>query len=98
MKLCLSLVRLTAFLILTSSFLLSADGASATWNLNPTSSDWNTATNWTPATVPNGSADVATFGSSNIATVNVSTAITVDSVVFSPGAVSYSITPSSGTI
>src|SRR6266446_2574459 len=39
-------------------FLLSvatgAFGGSATWNLNPTSGDWNTATNWTPETVPNG--------------------------------------------
>ena len=38
-----------------------AYAGSATWNLNPTSSDWNTATNWTPATVPNGPTDVATF-------------------------------------
>lgn len=39
---------------------------SAQWNLNPTSGDWNTAENWTPATVPNGPADVATFALSNI--------------------------------
>jgi hypothetical protein len=25
---------------------------SATWNLNPTGGDWNTAANWTPATCP----------------------------------------------
>ncbi len=50
-------------------FLLSAASTafagSATWNLNPTSGDWNTAANWTPATVPNGPADTATFDISN---------------------------------
>ena len=39
---------------------------SATWNLNPTSGDWNTANNWTPATVPNGRDDVASFSTSAI--------------------------------
>ena len=39
--------------------LRSVDAGSATWNLNPTSSDWNAALNWTPNTVPNGPADVA---------------------------------------
>jgi hypothetical protein len=33
---------------------------SATWKLNPGSGDWNTASNWMPATVPNGPSDVAT--------------------------------------
>src|SRR5947208_15938786 len=57
-------------------FLLSAASSafagSATWNLNPTSGDWNTATNWTPATVPNGPNDTATFDVSNITDVFVS--------------------------
>ena len=55
-------------------FLLSATSSfagSATWNLNPTSGDWNTATNWTPATVPNGPTDTATFGVSNITGISV---------------------------
>jgi len=34
-------------------------------NLNPGSGDWNTAANWTPMTVPNGSADTATFALSS---------------------------------
>ena len=38
---------------------------SATWNLNPTTGQWNNAGNWTPATVPNGPNDVATFGVSS---------------------------------
>jgi len=32
----------------------SVHAGSSTWGLNPASGDWNTATNWTPATVPNG--------------------------------------------
>jgi hypothetical protein len=44
--------------ILPASLLLlsgpKGHAASATWNLNPAGDDWNTAANWTPATVPNG--------------------------------------------
>src|SRR5438552_7700893 len=60
--------------ILPASLLLlsiqSSRAGSATWNLNPTSGDWNTASNWTPATVPNGPDDTATFGVSNITFVS----------------------------
>jgi hypothetical protein len=35
----------------------SVRAGNATWDLDPGSGDWNTATNWTPTTVPNGSAD-----------------------------------------
>src|SRR5438128_2663337 len=45
---------------------------SATWNLNPTNGNWNTAANWTPATVPNGPADTATFETSNTTDVSLS--------------------------
>ena len=47
-----SALLLTLFLILTNQ---SATAGSATWNLNPGDYDWNTAANWTPMTVPNGS-------------------------------------------
>jgi hypothetical protein len=46
---------------------------SAQWDLNPISGDWNTADNWTPMTVPNGSADIATFALSNTTNVSIST-------------------------
>ena len=79
-------------------FLLSiqpSHAGSATWNLNPISSDWNTAANWTPPTVPNGPSDTATFDSST--TTDISPApgtgsIEVDSIVFNPGASAYTIT------
>ena len=67
---------------------------SATWNLNPISNDWNTAANWTPATVPNGPNDVATFGVSSTTDVSITASIEVNSIVFSPGASAFIITPS----
>jgi hypothetical protein len=63
---------------------------SATWAANPSSSDWNRAANWTPATVPNGTADVATFGMSDITNVtNTDVIVSLDSLVLNPGAPQY---------
>ena len=59
---------------------------SATWSMNPTSGDWNTATNWTPNTVPNGPSDMATFGVSNTADVFLSASTEVDGITYNPGA------------
>ena len=50
---------------------------SATWSMNPISSDWNTAANWTPPTVPNASHDIATFSLSNQTSVSISANIRV---------------------
>ncbi len=78
-----------------SMFARPALAGSATWNLNPASSDWNTATNWTPRTVPNGPSDTATFAVSTITNVinvtprNQST--TLDGIVFSPGASAFTV-------
>ena len=82
------------------SLLLSPAGTafagSATWNLNPGDGDWNTATNWTPATVPNGPSDTATFASSNTTGVFVSgpNNTEVNGIVFNPGASAFTITNS----
>jgi hypothetical protein len=59
---------------------------SATWNLNPTSGEWNTAANWTPATVPDGPSDVATFGLSNQTSVVLNANVELDQIVFDTGA------------
>lgn len=65
---------------------------SAQWSLNPTSSDWNTAANWTPVTVPNGPADIATFGLSNTTDVSISASTEVNEIVFTAAATNpYSI-------
>ncbi|MBA3961157.1 MAG: hypothetical protein H0X40_04545 [Chthoniobacterales bacterium] len=70
-----------------------ADAGSATWSVNPPSSDWNTAANWTPATIPNGLSDVATFNNSSKTTIAVSETTEVSAMIFNPGASSYTILP-----
>jgi len=73
--------------------LATVQAGSATWNLHPISNDWNTSANWTPATVPNGPTDVATFASSSITDVTFSSEMTeVAAIVFNPGASSFNIT------
>ena len=64
MKRLFPLVCLFSCLLAAQSF-----AGSATWNLNPTSGDWNTAENWTPNTVPNSTTDIATFGASSVTEV-----------------------------
>ncbi|MGH8092884.1 MAG: autotransporter-associated beta strand repeat-containing protein, partial [Chthoniobacterales bacterium] len=88
-------IRPTLALFACVTFLSAASAAragSATWNLNPTNSDWNTATNWTPNTVPDGPADTATFDLSNTAAVAFSATTEVNGIVFDSGASSYTIT------
>jgi hypothetical protein len=72
---------------------------SATWNLSPTSNDWNTAENWTPSTIPSSETDITTFAVSN--TTNVvcgdapgggGTTTIVGDIVFTEGASAYTIT------
>ena len=63
-----------------------AHAGSATWDLNATSGDWNTAANWTPMTVPNGPADIATFGLSNTTNVSISANTEVNSITFTAAA------------
>jgi hypothetical protein len=76
---------LLSLLFAASNPLLAAD---ATWNLNPISNDWNTATNWTPATVPDGQ---ATFDVSNTTHISISADASVGSIVFNPGASAFTI-------
>ncbi len=71
----------------------NADAGSATWVLHPSSGDWNQAANWTPAQIPNGPTDSATFGVSDITNLSVGkTAIEVNGVVFNPGASAFTTT------
>jgi hypothetical protein len=81
--------------------LAGAFAGSATWNLNPTSNDWNTAENWRPQTIPNSTGAVATFVASRTTTVLCQGSADgyaqtlVGQIVFAPGASAYtiSITP-----
>lgn len=79
----LLLALLSATLLLASP---AARAGNATWNLNPTSGDWNTAANWTPATVPNSTSDIATFAVSNITDISISQETHLFSMVFDVGA------------
>src|SRR6476620_8659870 len=69
-------------------------GSSAQWDLDPISGDWNTAANWTPNGVPNGPADIATFGLSNTTDVSISADTEVNSIIFTAEATNqYTVTP-----
>lgn len=73
-----------------------ANGGSATWDLNPGSADWFTATNWTPTTVPNGPTDTATFNVSNITSIGVTSradppVTELGSLVFNAGASAFTM-------
>jgi autotransporter-associated beta strand protein len=70
----------------------SAFAGSATWKANPVSSDWNTAANWTPPTIPNRASDTATFATSNRRAVSVSANTEVNGIVFNAGASAFTIT------
>ena len=79
-----------------AALLLCASGlafaGSATWKLMPGTGDWNTAANWTPATVPNSSGDTATFDVSNTTAISLSAATQVVTGFFSSNASAYTIT------
>src|SRR6267378_2117933 len=78
-------------------------GQDATWvggiPAGPINSDYNTAANWTPATVPSG---IATFGASANSNISVLGAVDVNSWTFAPGASAYTFTingfPGSGFV
>ncbi len=77
----------------TVTLVASSRAGSAQWLNNPITSDWNTSTNWNPVTVPNASADVATFDASLLLSVSVSSlnGTVVDRAVFTAAAGAYAI-------
>lgn len=81
-------------LVAALSLAASSRAGSAQWLNNPITGDWNTATNWNPATVPNATGDVATFDSSLLTAVSVSSlnGTQVDSIVFDAAASAFAIT------
>jgi Passenger-associated-transport-repeat len=67
-------------------FIQASQAGSATWKHNPHSGDWNTKTNWRPATVPNGLADTAFFDLSNTTGLSISANTEVNGIVFDSNA------------
>jgi len=83
-----SVSAILAFVLATTT---SSFAGSATWGANPATGNWSTATNWTPATVPNSPNDTATFATSRVRFVAPEGATEVNSVVFNPGASQFTI-------
>src|SRR5438067_584885 len=88
------LASAAAILPLLLSTASSSFAGSATWLTNPATGDWNTAANWTAGGPPNGSADTATFLSSNIIGISLSGGTEVNGIVFNAGASAFTITAS----
>jgi len=87
-------VMFTATLLLVLALLFGLQtsyAGSATWNLDPTGGYWNAAENWTPATVPNGPDDIATFVFSNIPSLKLGPDTEANSIVFASDATAFTI-------
>ncbi len=87
----------SAILALVLATTASSLAGSATWKASPATGDWFTATNWTPATVPNGPADTATFASSNRTKPFIAFNAEVNGIMFNPGASAFTIMNLPGT-
>ncbi len=70
-----------------------ARAGSATWSAvhDGSLTDWTDVTNWTPATVPNGSSDIATFpeNADTLTLPTVTSPIELNGMVFEPGCPSF---------
>ena len=75
---------------------IHAYAGSATWKSQPPTTPWNNTANWTPATVPNGPADTATFATSQRRTITPTEPTEINSIVFSPGGAIFTITSGVG--
>ncbi len=75
---------LGAALFLPSLLAINSFAGSATWapSSGATVGDWNTASNWSPQSVPNGSTDVATFAHSFTTGVSLSASAEVAVINF----------------
>ena len=82
-----------AILTLVLSTASSSFAGSATWKANPANGGWTIADNWTPATVPNGPADTATFATSNQRFLVFEFDVEVNGIVFNPHASAFTIAP-----
>jgi len=91
-------IKLAFMLCLTASLIRDAQAGSATWNANPTSNEWNTSANWTPATVPNSATDIASFDSSNTMDLAISHNTECNSIMFNADASAFTFAPIPGKV
>ncbi len=93
-------VKVKISVVIAALVSLAAEGqllaGSATWHKNPTSSDWYTASNWTPNTVPSSESDIASFSRSTLPDVTVTARTEISGIHFNRGANSYTIATQPG--
>lgn len=92
--------RLTVTIVaalLSLSAQQSSFAGSATWSSNPVSNEWTNAQNWMPNTVPNGAADIANFGASNVKDLELTGLLGTAGINFNSDASSYSIIVKAGS-
>jgi autotransporter-associated beta strand protein len=81
----------SALALIPFLFASVAFAGSALWNAS--NGNWNLASNWNPQTVPNGSADTATFYRSNTTAISLSASVGLADLVFNgDGYTTYTIT------
>lgn len=76
-------------LVMLAAAVTPAAAQNATWNAVPGTGNFNTATNWTPAQVPTGT---AFFDTSTITSLTFSANTTIGGWTFNPGASNYTFT------
>lgn len=87
---CLAVFGGLLFLVLSARL---ATAQTASWNFNPGSGDWNTASNWsTVTTFPNGSGDTANFSATVSGLITISADTEVNGMHFGPTSSSYTFT------
>ena len=90
-------MKTTLLIFLTITLALDVYAGSATWLLNAGDGNWNNASHWIPATIPNGPDDIATFDVSNTRVPSVFADTEVNSIVFNSGASAFTITVMPGS-
>jgi hypothetical protein len=80
---------LTSIAVAATLIGATAQAQDATWSTSPGTADYNTAANWTPATVPTGT---ATFGLSNGTALSFSADTSIHGWTFNAGASAYAFT------
>jgi autotransporter-associated beta strand protein len=89
-------MKTQSLIVLSLALAVTAYAGSATWKTQPPSTIWNDVANWTPATVPNGPADTATFATSQRRTITPNEPTEVNSIIFSAGGSAFTITSGVG--
>jgi autotransporter-associated beta strand protein len=88
--------RTTLFAAAVVATAISAQpGTGQTWT-GAVNTDWNTAGNWNPATVPNSATAAVSFGDVGVGTVNISSSVQAQSLAFSSTSGFYTLTSNPG--